>query len=68
MPKVGSTKRPSVSALPATWTDGLRSFEASSFLRELFGERFVSVYSELKRQEIDEFDRYVSPLEYHSYL
>jgi glutamine synthetase len=55
-------------SLPRYWPDALARFEDSEFISEYFGEEFRQVYSILKQQEIDEFDRHVTPLEYDACL
>ena len=55
-------------SLPRYWPDALARFEKSAFVRDNFGEEFRKVYAILKRQEIDEFDRHVTPLEYDACL
>jgi glutamine synthetase len=46
----------------------LARFENSDFIRDNFGEEFQRVYTVLKQQELDEFDRQVTPLEYDACL
>ena len=55
-------------SLPRYWPDALARFESSGFIRDYFGESFREVYAILKRQELDEFDRHVTPLEYDACL
>ena len=55
-------------SLPRYWPDALARFEESAFIRDYFGEQFARVYTILKRQELDEFDRQVTPLEYDACL
>jgi glutamine synthetase len=55
-------------SLPRYWPDALARFEESEFIRDYFGEQFARVYTILKRQELDEFDRQVTPLEYDACL
>ena len=55
-------------ALPRFWPDALRAFEQSAFIREYFGEEFRGVFLSSKWQELEEFTRHVSTLEYDSYL
>jgi glutamine synthetase len=55
-------------SLPRYWPDALARFAESAFISEYFGKEFRSVYSILKQQEIDEFDRHVTPLEYEACL
>lgn len=55
-------------SLPRYWPQALSRFENSDFIRDNFGEEFRQVYAILKQQEIDEFDRHVTPLEYDACL
>ena len=55
-------------SLPRHWPQALACFEQSAFIRQWFGEEFQRVYALLKQQEIDEFDRQVTPLEYDACL
>ena len=55
-------------SLPRYWPDALARFADSGFIRDYFGEQFQQVYSVLKQQEMDEFDRQVTPLEYDACL
>jgi glutamine synthetase len=55
-------------SLPRYWPDALARFTDSGFIRDYFGEQFQQVYSVLKQQEMDEFDRQVTPLEYDACL
>jgi glutamine synthetase len=55
-------------SLPRYWPDALGKFKESDFIRENFGEEFQKVFAILKQQEIDEFDRHVTPLEYDACL
>lgn len=51
-------------SLPRQWPQALQRFLGSAHIRRAFGEEFQSVYAALKQQEMDEFDRHVTPLEY----
>jgi len=55
-------------SLPRYWPDALTRFESSKFIGDNFGAEFQRVYSLTKRQEMDEFDRQVTPLEYDACL
>ncbi|MEH6570191.1 MAG: glutamine synthetase family protein [Halioglobus sp.] len=55
-------------SLPRHWPDALARFSKSTFIAENFGEEFQNVYTLLKQQEMDEFDRRVTPLEYDACL
>lgn len=56
------------SRLPATWDAALARLEASAHAREYFGARWVDFYVSLKRAEMDDFARHVSPVECDWYL
>jgi glutamine synthetase len=51
-------------SLPRYWRDAHSRFTDSDFIARYFGAEFQRVYSALKLQEMDEFDRCVTPLEY----
>jgi glutamine synthetase len=55
-------------SLPRYWPDALARFRDSQFICDNFGEELQQVYSAVKQQEQDEFDRMVTPLEYDACL
>ncbi|MEH6519544.1 MAG: glutamine synthetase family protein [Halioglobus sp.] len=55
-------------SLPRYWPDALARFRDSGFIRDTLGEEFQRVYTFIKQQEQDEFDRQVTPLEYEGHL
>lgn len=55
-------------SLPRYWPDALACFGKSDYIRETFGEEFQQVFSILKQQELDEFDRQITLLEYDACL
>jgi glutamine synthetase len=55
-------------SLPRYWPDALARFERSTHIRSSFGEDFQKVFTILKQQELDEFDRQVTLLEYEACL
>jgi glutamine synthetase len=55
-------------SLPRHWPEALARFAASGFIRDNLGEDFQQVYTVLKQQELDEFDRQVTPMEYDACL
>ena len=55
-------------SLPRYWPDALARFSKSAFITQNFGEEFQNVYTLLKQQEMDEFDRRGTPLEYDACL
>lgn len=54
-------------ALPTAWVNALGRFEASSVVREAFGEPFQTVYSRLKQAERQNFERVVTALDHQWY-
>jgi len=56
------------SNLPRTWEAALEQFQQSQFIADYFGSELQSVFASLKQQEIDEFARHVTPLEYDTSL
>ncbi len=55
-------------SLPRYWHDALALFEGSDYIAETFGKDFQRVFTILKQQEMDEFDRRVTSLEYDANL
>ena len=55
-------------SLPRYWPDALATFERSDFIGQYFGSEFQRVYTLLKQQEMDDYDRQVTPLEYDACL
>ena len=55
-------------SLPRYLPDALTRFENSPFISTYLGERFQQVYSQIKHQELAEYDRQVTPLEYDAAL
>jgi glutamine synthetase len=64
----GNAYRDTTPTIPLTWPEALIAFERSAFARDLFGERFARLYSQTRRGEMQDFNSYVSPLEYSWYL
>ena len=54
--------------LPANWFAAVDCFEASTVMRDYLGDRFVTMFSKVKRTEQDRFFEVVSPLDYDWYL
>lgn len=55
-------------SLPRYWPDAIAAFSKSDFIEKYFGSEFKKIYTIIKEQELDEFDRVVTPLEYESNL
>jgi len=54
--------------LPAHWFASVDCFETSEILRDYLGDRFVTMFTKVKRTEQDRFFGVVSPLDYDWYL
>ncbi len=48
-------------ALPCYWPTALDRFEASRFARELMGPAMHRLYAQVKRRELDDFSRIITP-------
>ena len=57
-----------LAASAGAWFAAVDAFEASEPLRDYLGERFVAMFSKVKRIEQDRFFEVVSPLDYDWYL
>lgn len=55
-------------SLPNQWNDAVETFRHSAFIAEYFGSELQEVFALLKQQELDEFARHVTPLEYDTSL
>lgn len=67
-PVVGDAYKQHDPQLPNSWPDALDRFSQSAFIREYLGTEFQRIYASTKQQEIAEFAKHVTPLEYQSYL
>ncbi|MEH6591393.1 MAG: glutamine synthetase family protein [Halioglobus sp.] len=67
-PLVGNAYDQVAPSLPRYWQDALARFSDSTFIRDNFGAEFQRIYTLLKKQEQDEFDRHVTLLEYDACL
>ena len=57
-----------IKKLPATLREAISSLQEDSFLKEVLGEDFINIYSELKLNEWDEYMEQVSNWEIEKYL
>ena len=64
----GDAYRQQGTFLPRYLPDSLQRLEQSTFIRDYFGAEFQRVFLAAKRQELVEFDRRVTTLEYDAYL
>jgi glutamine synthetase len=54
--------------LPQYMPDAVRLFSESDFIRNSLGEELQRIYTLTKHQELDEFRKRISLLEYQSFL
>jgi glutamine synthetase len=54
--------------LPIHWNEAIERFARSEFAMQCFGEKFVKLYTTVKRAECQEFAAQVTPLEIQRYL
>ena len=68
-PETFGDQRPaSAPPLPIAWSNAVDQFAGSAVIGEIFGADFQRFYTACKRQEINEFRRRVSDVEYDAYL
>ncbi len=67
-PLTGNAWEQLAPSLPVHWNDALDRFRQSRFIAEYLGAPFQEVYTLLKQQELEEFARHVTPLEYDTSL
>jgi len=64
----GNAYRDPTPTIPTTWPEALSAFERSAFIREYLGERYANLFARTRRGEMQEFNSYVSALDYDWYL
>ena len=64
----GDKRSPQAPPLPIAWSGAVDKFAASSYIEKIFGADFQRVFAACKRQEISEFRRRISDVEYDAYL
>jgi glutamine synthetase len=65
---VGDKTGPAAPRLPIAWSAATERFAMSPHASAIFGSRFQGIFTACKRQEIDEFRRRISDVEYDAYL
>ena len=55
-------------SLPNRWDRALESFAASKILADYLGSEYHRIYSQVKREENDEYHAQINPLDYQWYL
>jgi glutamine synthetase len=64
----GNAYRDTTPTIPLSWPESIAAFERSDFARQCLGERFANLYALTRRGEMQDFNSYVSPLEFSWYL
>src|SRR5512135_1593415 len=64
----GNAYRDTSPKIPLSWPEAIAAFERSDFARQCLGERFANLYALTRRGEMQDFNSYVSPLEFSWYL
>ncbi|MDE8349781.1 MAG: glutamine synthetase family protein [Acidocella sp.] len=64
----GDKRSPLAPPLPIAWSTAVDRFAASTHIAGIFGADFQRVFTACKRQEINEFRRRISDVEYDAYL
>jgi glutamine synthetase len=64
----GNAYRDTRPTIPLSWPEAIAAFERSDFARQCLGERFANLYALTRRGEMQDFNSYVSPLEFSWYL
>jgi glutamine synthetase len=67
-PVDGDVKAIATAPLPPTMRHALDRFAGSEWTADVFGAQWRDFYAKVKRQELEGFEAYVSPLEYETYL
>jgi glutamine synthetase len=67
-PITGNAYEQAGEALPIQWGAALDRFERSDFARHVLGDRFVRLFTTVKRAEMTEFESFITPLEIARYL
>lgn len=64
----GNKRSPAAPPLPIAWSGAVDKFGESASIGEIFGKKFQEFFTATKRQEISEFRRRISDVEYDAYL
>lgn len=67
-PTTGNAYEQPGEPLPIYWSEALERFARSGFAARCLGERFVHLYTTVKRGELQEFSAHITPLEIARYL
>jgi len=64
----GNHRSPEAPPLPIAWSGAVDRFADSKYIAGIFGPEFQKVFTACKRQEISEFRKRISDVEYDAYL
>jgi glutamine synthetase len=64
----GDKRSPLAPQLPIAWSNAVDRFAESKHIAGIFGADFQKFFTACKRQEISEFRRRISDVEYDAYL
>jgi len=67
-PTSGDGYAQEVAKLPVYMPDAVNLFSESEFIRSSLGSELQRIYTLTKQQEVEEFRKRITPLEYQSYL
>lgn len=65
---LGGKRSTNAPKLPIAWSSAVERFAESAFVSSIFGTAFQHTFAACKRQEIAEFRRRISDVEYDAYL
>ena len=54
--------------LASDWEQAVERFAASDFVTDTFGAAYQKIYTDVRRDEIAQLTREISPIEYRTYL
>ncbi len=67
-PIEGNAYKKTQATNPTHWQDALNHFKNSQFIENYFNKDFLSVFTTLKQEEMNQFNLAITPLEYEWYL
>lgn len=67
-PTEGNAYTQMPASLPDSWLKSIEHFKESEFISQYFGEEFQRVFTATKEQELEEFNKQITTLEYETYL
>lgn len=68
LPALMPGEEPTAKLLTHDWLTAVDRFEQSTWIREVLGDSFATIYTRIKRHEALRFNRQVSDIDLHTYL